>query len=317
VSKRLGARSEPKASVVSPADAEALEAWRRHLSSERACSKHTLRAYLREGRELAESAECERAGGLDAIDAAGLRAYLASFHRVHRPSTRGRKLAALRALFRFRRAVGARRDDPSEGLHAPKPERRLPEPLDAASCERLIEAPLERGTPALAARDRALFDLLYGTGVRVGELCGLHVKDYAPLRRELRVRGKGRKERVAPVPDAAARSLEASLAARGDPDPDAPMFLNARGGRLGEWGVRRILRRRLLELGIVRRTTPHTLRHSCATHLLDADADLRSIQELLGHERLATTQRYTHVSAERIARVYRRAHPRAKAAKGD
>ena len=312
---------------MSPGDAEALAAYQRHLTSERACSVHTLRAYLREAQALAESPEAVRAGGLDALDAAVLRAYLASFHRLHRPSTRGRKLAALRSFFRFRRVVGARRDDPSEGLHAPKPERRLPEPLDAPSCERLIDAPLERGTSGLAARDRALFDLLYGTGVRVGELVGLDVKDYAPLRRELHVRGKGDKQRVVPVPEAAARSLEAYLDERQvlarepgpgqGPAPELPMFLNARGGRLGDRGVRGILDRRLLELGIARRTTPHTLRHSCATHLLDADADLRSIQELLGHERLATTQRYTHVSAERLARVYRRAHPRAKAAKGD
>jgi len=297
---------------VTPADAEVLATYRRHLTSEHACSHHTLRAYLREARDLAESSEAQRAGGLDALDADGLRAYLARFHRVHRATTRGRKLAALRALFRFRRAVGARSDDPSEGLAAPCAPRPLPEPLDAASCERLIEAPVERRTAGLAARDRALFDVLYGSGLRVSELVALDVRDYAPLRRELRVRGKGDKQRVVPVPEAAAHSLEAYLDERRDPAPDGPLFLNARGGRLGDRGVRGILDRRLLELGIARRATPHTLRHSCATHLLDADADLRSIQELLGHERLTTTQRYTQVSAERLARVYWRAHPRAK-----
>ena len=297
-------------------DATAQDEFRRWLGVERGLSPHTLRAYTAEVARLAASRECVRAGGLDALDALGLRLYLSGFHGEHKPSTRGRRLAALRCFFRFRVASGARAADPSDGLPGPKAERRLPQPLSAEECERLIETPdAQRRDPRLALRDRALFDLLYGTGLRVGEAVALRVRDYDPARREVRVRGKGNKERVVPVPGRVRESLGAWLDARERPGVLAePLFTNARGGRLGERGVRAILRRRLLVSGVARRATPHSLRNSFATHLLDADVDLRSIQELLGHERLATTQRYTRISAERLARVYRQAHPRARGA---
>ncbi|HTO53730.1 MAG TPA: tyrosine-type recombinase/integrase [Myxococcota bacterium] len=294
-------------------DSRALGAFERHLAAERALSPHTLRAYLGEAQKLAASPWCARAGGLDRIDALALRAYLAEFHRTHKASTRNRRLAALRAFFRFRVKTGARAKDPSEGLPGPKRERRLPSPLSAEDCEKLVESDDPERAPTLALRDRALFEILYGTGLRVGELASLRVRDWDRDRRELRVAGKGNKERIVPVPGAARAALEAWLETR----PAAgllarALFTNARGGALGERGVRVILRRRLAVAGIARHASPHTLRHSFATHLLDADVDLRAIQELLGHERLSTTQRYTHVSAERLARVYRSAHPRAK-----
>ncbi len=300
---------------MTPDDAAAVESFRRFLVTEQGCSVHTVRAYTREVERLAESAECNRAGGLDRVDALTVRLYLARFHRTHRPSTRGRKLAAVRAYYRFRVRTGAVDRDPTEGLPGPRPERKLPAPLAPEECEVLIEAPSPPSRAALLARrDRAIFDLLYGAGLRVGELVELRVRDFDPDRRDIRVRGKGRKERVVPVPGAAVRSLESYLDLRRRPGLfSEPLFLNARGGRLGDRGVRKLLRRRLLEAGIGRHASPHALRHSFATHLLDADVDLRSIQELLGHSRLSTTQRYTYVSAERLARVYRRAHPRARA----
>jgi integrase/recombinase XerC len=298
---------------VSPADAKAIAAFARHLDSERGLSLHTLRAYTSEVQRLAELPECERGGGLDRIDALAVRSYLASFHRAHKPSTRNRRLAALRAFFRFRVRGGARVADPTEGLPGPKTGLRLPSPLSAEDCETLVEVEETERAPRLAVRDRALFELLYGTGLRVGELSRLRVRDWDPHRRELRVFGKGRKERVVPVPAQARAALEAWLALR---EPEGllaqALFTNARGGPLSDRGVRVILRRRMLVAGIARPASPHTLRHSYATHLLDADVDLRAIQELLGHERLSTTQRYTHVSAERLARIYRQAHPRAK-----
>jgi integrase/recombinase XerC len=296
-----------------PSDSRAIGAFERHLAAERALSPHTLRAYLGEAQKLAQSSWCARAGGLDRIDALALRAYLAEFHRVHKASTRNRRLAALRAFFRFRVKTGARAADPSEGLPGPKRERRLPSPLSAEDCEKLVESDDPARAPALVLRDQALFELLYGTGLRVGELSRLRVRDWDRDRRELRVAGKGNKERIVPVPGAARAALESWLGSRPAPGLLAqPLFTNARGGGLGERGVRVILRRRLALAGIARQASPHTLRHSFATHLLDADVDLRAIQELLGHERLSTTQRYTHVSAERLARVYRSAHPRAK-----
>lgn len=310
----LGARTAPfQAGPVPAGEARTLAAFRRYLEVERAFSPHTLRAYLREAERLASSRECRDAGGLDAIDPLALRSYLASFHKLHRASTRNRRLAALRCFFRFRVREGPRSRDPSEGLPGPKPERRLPTPLDAEQCSALVEAPSTRCDPRLAARDRALFDLLYGTGLRVSEATGLDWRDVDRERREVRVLGKGGKERVVPIPKEARRSLADYRELRERPGILAePVFTNARGARLSARGVRKILRRRLLELGFPPSATPHTLRHSYATHLLDADVDLRSIQELLGHERLATTQRYTHVSAERLARAYRLAHPRAR-----
>ncbi|MFI5314403.1 MAG: tyrosine recombinase XerC [Myxococcota bacterium] len=298
---------------MTPDDQRAVSAFEQYLAAERGLSPHTLRAYLGEVRQLAASVECTRAGGLDRIDSLGVRAYLAGFHRVHKASTRNRRLAALRAFFRFRVKSGGRAADPTEGLPGPKRERRLPSPLSAEDCERLVESDDAERAPALATRDRALFELLYGTGLRVGELATLRVRDWDRDRRELRVSGKGRKERIVPVPAAARAALETWLALRPREGLLAqPLFTNARGGALSDRGVRVILRRRMRVAGIARAASPHTLRHSYATHLLDADVDLRAIQELLGHERLSTTQRYTHVSAERLSRVYRAAHPRAK-----
>jgi len=298
---------------VTPADSRALAAFERHLTAERALSPHTLRAYLGEARRLAESPECVRSGGLDRIESLALRAYLAGFHRTLKSSSRNRRLAALRAFFRFRVKTGARAVDPSEGLHSLKQERRVPSPLAAEDCERLIESDDPGRAPELSTRDRALFELLYGTGMRVGELAKLRVRDWDRYRCEVRVRGKGNKERIIPVTAATQRALDAWLALRPQEGLLAqPLFTNARGGALGERGVRVILRRRLRVAGIARPASPHTLRHSYATHMLEADADLRAIQELLGHERLSTTQRYTQVSAEHLSRVYRSAHPRAK-----
>ena len=295
------------------ADETAVAEFRRYLGVERGLSPHTLRAYTREVERLAESPECARAGGLARLDALAVRSYLAGFHRVHKASTRNRRLAALRTFFRQRVRRGAMRADPTEGLPGLKAERRLPSPLSVEDCEKLIETPAERRNPLLEVRDRALFDLLYGTGVRVGELVGADLADLDRGRAELRVRGKGDRERIVPVPGAALESLLGYLEIRPPREPLVrPLFLNARGGRLTDRGVRVILRRRLLEVGVGRPASPHTLRHSYATHLLDADVDLRAIQELLGHVRLSTTQRYTHVSAERLARVYRQAHPRAR-----
>lgn len=304
------------------ADREALADFRRYLEAERGFSPHTVRAYTREAERLAASPECARSGGLLRLDALGLRSYLAGFHKSHRPATRTRRLSALRCFFRHRVRTGRLACDPTEGLPGPVSERRLPTPLSASECESLIEGapahagsgPLAERARALEARNRALFDLLYSTGLRVGELARLDVRDLDRDRRELRVQGKGNRQRVVPLPKKALASLLAYLEPRWGPGVLAePMFENARGGRLSDRGVRSILRKRLLACGIARPASPHTLRHSYATHLLDADVDLRAIQELLGHERLSTTQRYTHVSAERLARVHRQAHPRARA----
>ncbi len=298
---------------MNPADARAVAEFGQHLRVERALSRHSVRAYLGEVERLAASRACRDAGGLDAIEPLALRLWLSEFHRSLRPASRARRLAALRCFFRFRVRAGARAADPTDGLPAPKAERKLPSPLPAGDCERLLEQDDARRAPRLALRDRALLELLYGAGLRVGEAVALRVRDFDRERRVVRVRGKGDREREVPLPAAARAALAALVDARERPGFYAePLFTNARGGALSDRGARLVLRRRLLLARVGRRASPHTLRHSYATHLLDADVDLRSIQELLGHARLSTTQRYTQVSAERLARVYRSAHPRAR-----
>jgi integrase/recombinase XerC len=305
-------RKAPRQTELGAQDELAVAAFGRHLSAELGRSRHTVRAYVSTVEALARSPECEGSGGLGRLDALALRAYLARLHRRERATTRNRRVAALRAFFRFQALRGARPDDPTRGLASARAGRALPAPLDPEQCERLLDVRVAGRDARLQLRDRALIDVLYGTGLRVSELVGLAIGDYSRARRELRVLGKGSKQRVVPVPAQVDATLRAYLAEHPQSRPAAPLFPNARGAPLSDRAVREIVRARRIAAGIARRVSPHTLRHSYATHLLDHDVDLRSIQELLGHERVATTQRYTHVSAERMARVYRSAHPRAR-----
>jgi integrase/recombinase XerC len=245
-------------------------------------------------------------------------------HPQDAPASLARKLAAIRAFFRFLVREGVREADPTTGMPAPRTPRRLPRPLGVDDCQ-LLMAPPEAGEQAselAALRDQALAELLYGAGLRVGELVALDVRDVDLAQGEVRVLGKGGKERVVPLPAAARAALAAWLERRRRPGVlGEPLFvaLRARRGeaprRLDVRDVRRRLARRALATGLSDRVHPHRLRHSYATHLLDMGADLRAIQELLGHASLSTTQKYTAVSAERLVAVYDRAHPRAKSTK--
>jgi len=301
-----------------------LEAFAGHLGDERNLSPHTRRAYLSDLRQFRDFL------GGDAVSAGpdAVRAFLASLHARRDPATLGRKLAALRSFFRFAQRAGACQTDPTAGLSAPKTPKRLPRPLAVDDCVALIER--ADASPAGAAeaepdekewRDRALVELLYGAGLRVSELSGLDVGDLDLRRGDVRVLGKGSVERVVPLPRAAREALEDYLSRRGaGRAAESPLFtaLRARKGpprRLGPRDVRRVLRARARAAGIGERVHPHRLRHSYATHLLDMGADLREIQELLGHKSLATTEKYTAVSVERLAEVYDEAHPRARKAR--
>jgi integrase/recombinase XerC len=300
---------------------EALRRFDLHLRAERGLSRHTARAYLSDLRQLAESfAEAPPA----ALDASEVRRFLAARHAHEAPASLARKLAAIRAFFRFLVREGVRAADPTTGMPAPRTPKRLPRPLGVDDCELLMAPAPEPGVAsALAAlRDHALAELLYGAGLRVGELVALDVRDVDLAQGEVRVLGKGGKERVVPLPVAARNALAAWLERRRRPGVlGEPLFvaLRARRGeaprRLDARDVRRRLARRALAAGLADRVHPHRLRHSYATHLLDMGADLRAIQELLGHASLSTTQKYTAVSAERLVAVYDRAHPRAKSAK--
>jgi integrase/recombinase XerC len=303
---------------------EATRAFERHLRVERNLSPETRRAYLADVRQLAATRESET--GPAAVTALDVRRWLAGLAPARSASTRGRKLSGIRSFYRYLVRQGVTSVDPTAGLSGPKTPRRLPSPLDVDDCEALAvaepsaspRAPEQR-TALRTLRDRALVELLYGTGIRVGEASALDVRDVDPRLSEVRVLGKGGVERVVPLPGLAREALAEYLDARRRPGVlGEPLFtaLRARrdraAGRLGERDIRRILRQRAVDAGLRDRVHPHRLRHSFATHLLDMGADLREIQELLGHASLSTTQKYTAVSAEHLRQTYDRAHPRAE-----
>jgi len=313
--------------------AAALDGFERHLRAERNFSPHTRRAYAADVGQLA--AFVGEGRGPQAVRAEDVRGFLAARHGGQSPATLGRKLAALRSFFRHLVRGGVCRADPTIGIPAPRAPRGLPRPLPVDDCHALLDGETQAAAAgatateaagsaasaesAAALRDRAMFELLYGTGVRVGELVALDVRDVDLHGGVVRVWGKGGKERVLPLPGQARQALARWLAARRHRGALAePLFPSLRGrrgaapGRLDPRDVRRRLRKRALEAGLPGRVHPHRLRHSYATHLLDMGADLRAIQELLGHASLSTTQRYTAVSAERLVAVYDRAHPRAR-----
>lgn len=320
---------------------QAIDAFRDHLRAEKRASAHTLRAYLHDVDELVTFARQVR--GADAgklapteLDTSLCRSYLASLHGRNDAATISRKLSSLRAFFRLlvrRRLVAA---SPVAALRAPKHVKRLPAFLGKDEVGRLLDG---RPAPARAAasqpagaaagggaadeglRDAALFEIIYGAGLRVSEACNLDLEDVESGRgtAQIKVRqGKGRKDRVIPIGRKAVAALEAYLPARSRwltalPRGDAAaLFLTKRARRVGPRAVRRLLTRRELATGVAA-VSPHALRHSFATHLLGEGADLRSIQELLGHSSLRTTQRYAHVNIDHLMAVYDKAHPRSRA----
>jgi integrase/recombinase XerC len=241
----------------------------------------------------------------------GVRAYLASLAGTARKTSVARKLAALKHFFRYCASRGSRTDDPAQGLSAPKRERYLPPHLSVDEMFRVLNG--MTGTGPLAARDRALLELLYSSGIRVSELVNLDWQDIDRRGEVVRVLGKGRKERIVPIGATALATLDAyrrqwPADKRGDA---RAVFLNARGGRLTVRSVARIVEQHVGRAETRVRASPHAFRHSFATHLLNAGADLRAIQELLGHASLSTTQRYTHVDFARLAEVYDKSFPRA------
>ena len=291
---------------------EYAERFLRHLDRERNASPHTLRAY---GQDLAqflahsreELGREPRAGDLDHLL---VRSFLARLHRLGlaKPSA-ARKLSSLRTFFRFLCREGVLRRNPARALLSPKAPRRIPPHLAEADVALIVDV---QPSNDREWRARAVFELLYATGLRCGELVGLDLADLDLQGRLVRARGKGDKERIVPFGSRAADALRDYLARRAESNPRCEaLFVNARGGRLSDRSVRSELRERVRQLALVARVTPHTLRHSFATHLLERGADLRAIQELLGHSSLSTTQRYTHVNARHLLAVYGKAHPRA------
>lgn len=284
-----------------------------HLRVERNASPHTLRSYrddLAIFSKYLEEATGPEADPTDA-DSRRLRGYSAWLNgRGYAPGTIARRLASLRSFYRFQRRTGGVDANPAEALRNPKQPRRLPRPFQVEEIVRLLES-IPTAEP-LGLRDRAMFETLYGGGLRVGELVGLDLADLDLDQGLVRARGKGRRERLCPIGPEAVTWLDRWLSARRPAVAGEPaVFLNRDGGRLSARSVGRLLESHLAGLDLDPNSSPHTLRHSFATHLLDRGADLRSVQELLGHRRLTTTQIYTHVTRERLLDAYRDAHPRA------
>jgi integrase/recombinase XerC len=284
-------------------------AFLRHLERERNVLPHTLRAYRQdlEQFEAHTRAALGRAARLEQLDHLSVRSFLGALHeRGLSKVSAARKLASLRTFFRYLCREGRLARNPARALLSPKVTRRIPPHLAIEDVARLIE--IEPQTDA-DFRLRAILELLYGAGLRCGELVGLDRQDVDHEARLLRVRGKGDKERIVPFGTRAAEALDAYLTRRADKEP--ALFVSQRGERLGDRSVRAQLARRVHQTALALRVTPHTLRHAFATHLLERGADLRAIQELLGHVSLSTTQRYTQVNARHLLNVYGKAHPRA------
>jgi len=282
-----------------------------YLAVERNASPHTVEAYRR---DLEQFAAFVRNGQAEKTSVATvghllIRRYLAYLHKERTKSTIGRKLAAIRSFFRYLLRQGIVAANPAELVSTPKREKKLPYHLNIDEVTTLVEAPGD--STLLSARDRAILETLYSCGIRVSELTGLNVGGIDLDGNTVRVLGKGGKERIVPLGSDAASALADYLSARNNPPPEAPLFLNARGGRLTRRSVARIIDRYILHLATMKKVSPHTLRHTFATHLLEGGADLRAIQELLGHASLSTTQKYTHVTIDRLLEVYDKAHPKA------
>ena len=290
----------------------ARKAFLLHLEREKGASPHTVKAY---GKDLEQfAAHLRRQTGREVqpteVDVLAIRGFLAWLHeRGCSRATAARKLASLRTFFRYLSREGLVRSNPARLLVSPRQQRKIPSHLPEVDAAALVEVPGE-GESALLAR--AILELLYATGIRCSELVGLDVQEIDFEARMIRVLGKGRKERIVPFGLSANEALVRYLPVRSRRKPrSGALLVNRNGGRLTDRYVRRLVADRVRQVALRTRVSPHTLRHSFATHLLERGADLRAIQELLGHSSLSTTQRYTHVNAKYLLSIYSKTHPRA------
>jgi len=293
----------------------------RFLDVERNASDLTIKSYREDLMDMADFLTEEKATKLlpREVTPTDLRGYVAALHEAGYARTSiSRKLASLRSFFKFAIRQGFAENNPAQPLRNPRGQRTLPHFLTAEEVDRLLDAP--KLSDAAGLRDKAILEVMYSAGLRVSEVVGMNDRDIDLAEGAVRIRGKGRKERIGSLGRYAIRALKAYYPARirkvteGQPErqQDQPTFTNKFGQRLTTRSVGRMLEKYILECGLDTRTTPHTLRHSFATHLLDRGADIRSVQEMLGHKSLATTQIYTHVSTANIKKAYAKAHPRAK-----
>jgi integrase/recombinase XerC len=301
-----------------------IQRFLQHLDVERNFSDQSLRAYAGDLKQFSEFLAHRAIDDLTAIEHLNLRAWLAQLsENGYERRTIARKLASVRSLFRFLHRRGEIKENPARMLRTPKLARNLPNFLDENQVNVLLSTPDPNTWSGV--RDRAILELLYATGLRVSELVRLNLSDLSLNRGSLRAFGKGRKERILPMLPSACQAIQAWLAVRQRPPRSRSrsvsggnehVFVNQRGTPLTDRSVRRLIDQYVAQAAMNCKVTPHTLRHSFATHLLNHGADLRDVQELLGHAHLATTQVYTHVSTARMIDVYERAHPSATGAVG-
>jgi integrase/recombinase XerC len=291
----------------------------KYLVLEKGASEHTCRSYLN---DLSHLAGFISASGLfpnsergeedvSRVDRDIIRIYLRALFRSNKRSSIARKLASIRSFFQYLVREGIVTRNPAKEVATPKTEKYIPSTLTIDEMFRMLDAPDKSNPPGL--RDKAILELLYSSGIRVGELTQLNCDDVDLELGIIKVLGKGRKERIVPIGSKAVEAIGGYLGRRGlssGNGRECPLFINARGGRLTDRSVRRIVEKYAKKCGLARNISPHALRHTFATHLLDAGANLRDIQELLGHVSLSTTQKYTHVSIDGLMEVYDRAHPR-------
>jgi len=287
-----------------------------YLEFERNASEETCRAYSADIIQFLRFINAGDDFNPGAVDLRTVRAFLAALREGGAgKSTIGRKLSSLRSFYKYLLREGVATENPFAAARQPRKERRLPKLLTEDEVERLLAAPPP--TAFAGVRDRAILETLYSTGARVSELVGLNVGDVDLVGECVRVRGKRKKERLLPLGSYATKALRLYLNRRDAlldrllKTRQRALFLNRAGGRLTDRSVRRMLDKYVLQIGIGRKVSPHTLRHSFATHMLNRGADLRSVQELLGHESVSTTQIYTHLTTERLKAIYEQAHPRA------
>jgi integrase/recombinase XerC len=296
---------------------EALADFLRHLSLEKNASAYTVKSYredLMQALEFFRNRVSDKKVNVGQITPRLLRAYVAWLHEQgYAKTTMARRISAVRSLCRFLCRQGSLNSNPASGLRGPRQDKRLPHFLSEDKLVALLDTP-EKDTP-IGLRDRAILEVLYSAGLRVSELTGLNRADVDFETGLATVRGKGKRERLALLGPQALKAISNYLAQRDGISPSAPsqpaVFLSWRGTRLTTRSVGRLLAKYLAQAGLDARTSPHSLRHSFATHMLDRGADIRSVQELLGHRSLGTTQIYTHVTTNRLRESYHKAHPRA------
>jgi integrase/recombinase XerC len=293
-----------------------LEKFKAHLETEKGSSPHTVRNYLIDLLDFERYLVGTMKLTLLAGTHAAIRGYMGTLAVDHAATSRGRRLASIKSFYKYLLRQKLLPGNPAKLVKSPKKPQALPKVLPVDEVFAILDMPSLKSV--LGLRDKAILEILYGGGLRISELCGLDLLDVDRSGRIVRVMGKGSKERLCPVNAQSIRSLEAYLARRGEllatprpgQAPDA-IFLNYRGGRLTPRSIARHLDTYVVKLALTRKVSPHTLRHSFATHLLGGGADIRSIQELLGHSSLSTTQRYTDVTVEQLQQIYDAAHPRA------